>query len=173
MDNQTLERAFKLAMDASSLSDCIMRKVGATLVRDDEILATGNNRSLSTMKCCNLFLPTEKDNHKIWSATYEIHAEIDCITNCCISGVATKNTEMVITYSPCTACAQAIIAAGIKKVYVVPETNPEKIINKNMGIFLLLSNNVEVTFLNEDGYISEEHGTLMITIITGIKNILP
>ncbi len=173
MDKETLERAFDLAQNASKLSDCVMRHVGATLVRDKEILSTGNNRSLIHGRCCDLFSRHDKENHKIWSSIHEVHAEIDCINNCAKSGISTDNTEMVITYSPCTACAQAIITAGIKKVYMVPELQEDKIIKKNIGVYLLLTNNIEVEFLDQDcNTLKAKTQILIHTILTEVDNML-
>ena len=74
--------------------------VGAVIVRNDEIVATGRNRR-------------EKQKNAL------LHAEIDAINNACkaLGGWRLWNCEMYVTLEPCPMCAGAIINAHIPKVY--------------------------------------------------------
>ena len=74
--------------------------VGAVIVRDGEIIATGRNRR-------------EKAKNAL------LHAEIDAINNACnkLGGWRLWNCEIYVTLEPCPMCAGAIINAHIPKVY--------------------------------------------------------
>jgi dCMP deaminase len=99
----------KVAQTVASLSYCTKRKVGAILVKDDQIIATGYNGTIkgfdNTCEVNSKTLPTV------------LHAEANAITSCAKKGIATNNSIMFVTLSPCIDCAKLIIQAGIKKVF--------------------------------------------------------
>lgn len=74
--------------------------VGAVIVRNGEIVATGHNKR-------------ETEKNAI------LHAETDAINNACkaLSGWRLWNCELYVTLEPCPMCAGAIINAHIPKVY--------------------------------------------------------
>lgn len=74
--------------------------VGAVIVRNGEIVATGRNRR-------------EKSKNAL------LHAEIDAIDNACkkLGGWRLWNCEIYVTLEPCPMCAGAIMNAHIPKVY--------------------------------------------------------
>ena len=74
--------------------------VGAVIVRNGEIVATGRNRR-------------EKRKNAL------LHAEIDAINNACtkLGGWRLWNCEIYVTLEPCPMCAGAIMNAHIPKVY--------------------------------------------------------
>ena len=74
--------------------------VGAVIVRNDEIVATGRNRR-------------EQGKNAL------LHAETDAIYNACqkLGGWRLWNCEIYVTLEPCPMCAGAIINAHIPKVY--------------------------------------------------------
>lgn len=74
--------------------------VGAVIVRNDEIVATGRNRR-------------EQSKNAL------LHAETDAIYNACqkLGGWRLWNCEIYVTLEPCPMCAGAIINAHIPKVY--------------------------------------------------------
>ena len=74
--------------------------VGAVIVRDGEIIATGRNRR-------------EKSKNAL------LHAEIDVINSACkkLGGWRLWNCEIYVTLEPCPMCAGAIINAHIPKVF--------------------------------------------------------
>ena len=74
--------------------------VGAVIVRNNEIVATGRNRR-------------EQGKNAL------LHAETDAIYNACqkLGGWRVWNCEIYVTLEPCPMCAGAIINAHIPKVY--------------------------------------------------------
>lgn len=105
------------ALEVASRSKDAETKVGAILVAKDDFstIATGYNgfvRGAPDHK-----LPaTRPDKYP-----YMKHAEENLISNCARRGIATKDTFMVITLSPCTSCLRLCWQAGIDEIYFLDE----------------------------------------------------
>jgi dCMP deaminase len=116
-----LEKYKKIAKLLASFSYDSRVKVGALILKDGRIVATGYNGQLSGD-------PHEpilgKDDHDIST----VHAEQNCLCFCAKQGIATNGCEMVVTHSPCVHCIKMLIQAGIIKIYCLemykPEENP-------------------------------------------------
>lgn len=96
---------------------CPRAQVGAILVHEDRIIGTGYNGSPRLTPHCKTdgcWLYTKKDKKSCFRA---VHAEINAIANAAYGGVATKDSVLFCTHSPCYACLQLIINAGIRSVY--------------------------------------------------------
>ncbi|MEM2974156.1 MAG: cytidine/deoxycytidylate deaminase family protein [Candidatus Micrarchaeia archaeon] len=101
-------------------STCKRHKLGALIVRDKQILATGYNGAPRGLPHC-LDLGCMRDKLGIESGTRHeicaaVHAEQNAILQCAYHGVSTKDSTMYVNASPCRICAKMIINAGIKKV---------------------------------------------------------
>ena len=92
-----MKQALELAKEAYNDGEV---PVGAVIVRNGEIVATGRNRR-------------EKRKNAL------LHAEIDAINNACtkLGGWRLWNCEIYVTLEPCPMCAGAIMNAHIPKVY--------------------------------------------------------
>lgn len=109
-----------LARMVSTRSTCLRRQVGAVVVRDKRILATGYNGAPSGMEHCDqvgcireqLKVPSG-ERHEICRA---IHAEQNAIIQAATFGVSLAGGTIYITHHPCVLCSKMIINAGIKKV---------------------------------------------------------
>lgn len=100
----------------SKRSTCRRGQVGAILVKDFRIIASGyNGPAEGQPHCeehgCDLSLP----------CTHAIHAEANLIAFCSKQGIATNKATMVVTTVPCRKCAELIVQAGIK--YVVYDSD--------------------------------------------------
>ena len=115
----------------AKLSYCDKRKVGAVLVKDNRIISTGYNGTISgdTNECeescsachgdgidyngstCDIC-----DGKRIVTKLTTVHAEQNIITHAAKNGIATDGCILYVTTSPCEHCAKLIIQAGIKKV---------------------------------------------------------
>ncbi len=101
-------------------STCLRRQVGALVVRDKRILATGYNgapsgcRHCTTMGCIRdtLNIPSGQ-RHELCRAS---HAEQNAIAQAAFSGTSIKGGTMYVTLQPCVICAKMIINAGIEKI---------------------------------------------------------
>ena len=101
-------------------STCLRRQIGAVIVKDRRILATGYNGAPSGLPHC-LELGCLRDELGIASGTrHEIcralHSEQNAIIQAALYGVATRGSTLYCTHQPCSLCAKMLINAGITRV---------------------------------------------------------
>ena len=101
-------------------STCLRRQVGALVVRDKRILATGYNGAPVGCEHCSV-VGCLRDKLNIPSGQRQelcraSHAEQNAIAQAAYSGTSIKGGTMYITHQPCSICAKMMINAGIKKV---------------------------------------------------------
>ncbi len=102
-------------------STCRRRAVGAIIVKDKRVLATGYNGAPSNIRHCSevgclrekLNVPSGQ-KHELCRG---IHAEQNAIIQAAYHGVAIKGSVLFCTNLPCAICAKMIINAGIQKIY--------------------------------------------------------
>jgi dCMP deaminase len=105
-------------------SDCLRLNVGAVVVRDKRIIATGYNGTPHGIKNCTeggcerckkrkegTIGPGEEKGTCLC-----LHAEQNAIIQSAYLGISTKDATLYSTYAPCTQCAKMIINAGISRV---------------------------------------------------------
>lgn len=105
---------------AASRSTCIRRNVGAILVKDKRILATGYNGAPAGMKHC-LEVGCLRENTSIPSGTRHelcrgLHAEQNAIIQAAFHGISIKGSTLYCTNKPCVICSKMIINAGIRSI---------------------------------------------------------
>lgn len=101
-------------------STCIRRQVGAIIVKDNRILATGYNGAPSKCKHCEdigclrqqLGIPSGQ-RHELCRA---IHAEQNAIVQAAAAGICISGATLYCTTQPCVLCAKMMINAGIKRI---------------------------------------------------------
>ncbi|MBN1548240.1 MAG: cytidine/deoxycytidylate deaminase family protein [Syntrophaceae bacterium] len=103
-------------------STCLRRSVGAALVRDKRILATGYNGAPSGLKHC-LDVGCLRDKLQIPSGERHelcrgLHAEQNAIIQAALHGVSVKGATLYCTNQPCIICAKMVINAGISLIVV-------------------------------------------------------
>jgi len=101
-------------------STCLRRQIGAILVKDKRILATGYNGAPRGMKHC-LEIGCIRDKMGIPSGTRQeicraVHSEQNAVIQCAVYGVSSEGSTMYITNQPCTICTKMLINAGIKRI---------------------------------------------------------
>jgi len=101
---------------------CIRRSVGAALVRDRRILATGYNGAPSGLRHCLEIGCLREQNHIPSGERHELcrglHAEQNAIIQAALHGVSVKGATLYCTNHPCIICAKMIINAGIVRIVV-------------------------------------------------------
>ncbi len=105
----------------SKRSTCIRRSVGAVIVKDKRILATGYNGAPSGITHCSevgclrdqLNVPSG-EKHELCRG---IHAEQNAIIQAAFHGVSIKGATLYCTNQPCSICAKMIINSGIKNIF--------------------------------------------------------
>jgi dCMP deaminase len=101
-------------------STCLRRQVGAILVRDKKILATGYNGAPSGLNHCldigclreQLGIPSG-ERHELCRG---LHAEQNAIIQAAYHGVGIRGATLYCTNHPCIICSKMIINAGIQKI---------------------------------------------------------
>ncbi len=94
-------------------STCTRLTVGATIVRDNRIIAGGYNGSIAGGTHCIDDGCYVIDNHCVRT----IHAEMNALLQCAKFGVPTDGAEIYVTHFPCLQCCKSLIQAGIKAVF--------------------------------------------------------
>ncbi|MCD6155442.1 MAG: cytidine/deoxycytidylate deaminase family protein [Candidatus Atribacteria bacterium] len=114
------EYFMSIAELVSSRSTCLRRKVGAVLVREKRILATGYNGAPSGIKHCTpktcLRSKQGVPSGKQQELCRGLHAEQNVIIQAALHGVSTRGATLYCTHKPCILCAKMIINAGIVRI---------------------------------------------------------
>ncbi len=102
----------QIAFTVAERSTCDRAHVGAVLVRDRRILATGYNGAPSGLPHCDEVGHLMIDNHCVRT----LHAEQNAIIQAALHGVGTQDATAYVTHQPCLTCAKMLINAGIRRV---------------------------------------------------------
>ena len=108
------EYFLKLAMLASERATCPRMHCGCVLVKDRYVLSTGYNGSLPGADHCEDVGCLVVDGHCVRTN----HAEMNAIAQAARHGVSVDGATAYVTNMPCTTCAKALAAAGIRRVVV-------------------------------------------------------
>lgn len=114
MTQECLDKYYiKVAQVCAKNSYAIKLKVGAIIVKDNQIISDGFNGTPSGFenKC-----ETFNIDGKLCTLPYVLHAESNAILKCAKYGKSTKDSTLYITHAPCIDCAKLIIQAGIIRV---------------------------------------------------------
>jgi len=109
----------QIAHLVATRATCPRRSVGAVLVRDKRILATGYNGAPSGLPHCPDLGPTHEWPTGCLRAGHcirALHAEQNALLQAAKIGVACDGATIYVTCQPCNACAKMLINAGIKRV---------------------------------------------------------
>jgi dCMP deaminase len=131
-----------IASLVSERSTCLRRKVGAVIVKEKRMLATGYNGAPTGVPHCEdvgclrkqLGVPSG-EKHELCRG---LHAEQNAIIQAAYHGVSIRESALYVTCHPCSVCAKMIINAGIRKV-TIAESYPDALAEK-----LLADGGVEV-----------------------------
>lgn len=139
------EYFMKMAYLATQRSTCTRRQIGAVLVRDNKVLATGYNGACRKAPDC-LELGCLRDELKIPSGTRHevcraVHAEQNAIIQAALSGASTQGATMYCTHTPCIICAKMMVNAQIARS-VISEQYPDSDFVK-----LFQQAGIEITYL--------------------------
>lgn len=132
MDRPSWDEYFmEMAELTSKRSTCLRRQVGAVIVQDKHIIATGYNGAPRGIKHCEerggclrqkLNVPSG-ERHELCMA---LHAEQNAIIQAATLGQSVEGGVIYVTHQPCVICAKMIINAGIKRI-VVREGYPDQL----------------------------------------------
>ena len=101
-----------IATVVASRSTCARKHVGAVIVRDRSILATGYNGSIRGLPHCDEVGHLMEDGHCVRT----VHAEANAIVQAARNGVRIDGAAIYVTASPCWSCFRLIANAGIVRI---------------------------------------------------------
>lgn len=104
----------------STRGTCELARVGAVLTREGRVLSTGYNGAPEGMTHCEhssseLEPPYQGDPYRSTCRT-AVHAEANAVAFAARHGVALAGSVLFTTLSPCLACAQLLVNAGVVRV---------------------------------------------------------
>ena len=131
-------------------SSCLRRSVGAVLVKDKRILATGYNGAPAGMAHCEeagclrdqLHIPSG-ERHELCRG---LHAEQNAIIQAARQGTEIKDSTLYCTTAPCSLCSKMLINAGVTRI-VYEGSYPDE---RAMAFFAEAGVKVEHFVLEED-----------------------
>ncbi|MDO9079273.1 MAG: cytidine/deoxycytidylate deaminase family protein [Desulfuromonadales bacterium] len=114
------EYFIEIARLVASRSTCLRRQVGAVMVKDKNILATGYNGTPSGIRHCSevgclrqqMNVPSG-ERHELCRG---LHAEQNAIIQAAKHGVNIDGAVLYCTHSPCIICSKMLINSGIKRI---------------------------------------------------------
>ena len=117
------EYFMQMAELTAQRSTCLRRHVGAVIVVNKHIVATGYNGAPSGLKHCaelggclreKLHVPSG-ERHELCRA---LHAEQNAIIQAATLGQSIAGGTIYITNHPCSICAKMLVNAGLKRILV-------------------------------------------------------
>jgi len=123
------EYFLSIAKLVSKRSTCLRREVGAVLVKDKRVLATGYNGAPSDIAHCEktgclrekLNVPSG-ERHELCRG---LHAEQNALLQAALHGVSVKDAKIYVITQPCIICVKMLINAGIKEL-IIKAPYPDK-----------------------------------------------
>jgi dCMP deaminase len=128
------EYFMNIARQVATRSTCDRKHVGAVIVRNKMILATGYNGSIRGLAHCDDVGHLMEGGHCVRT----VHAEANAIVQAASRGSSVEGASIFVTASPCFGCFKLIANAGILRIAFGEFYRDEKIheFAKEMGIEL-------------------------------------
>jgi dCMP deaminase len=102
-----------IAREVGTRSTCDRKHVGAVIVRDRSILATGYNGSIRGLPHCDEEGHLMEDGHCVRT----VHAEANAIVQAARNGSRIEGAAIYVTASPCWGCFRLIANAGLVRIH--------------------------------------------------------
>ena len=111
-----------IARHVAGRSTCTRAHVGAVIVRERSILATGYNGSPAGLPHCTeagcLIYRSQTPSGESEENCYRtIHAEINAIAQAAKNGTGIGGADVYVTHTPCIHCLKVLINTGIRRVF--------------------------------------------------------
>lgn len=119
----------EMAKLTATRATCPRRRVGAVLVRDNRVIATGYNGSVTGDEHCDEAGCLMVGSH----CRRTIHAELNALLQCAITAVSSAGATMYCTDFPCVDCAKAMAQARVQRVIYLadyPDANSALILER-------------------------------------------
>lgn len=109
--NKWDQRFIEIAKQVALWSKDPGTKVGAVLVRDRRILATGYNGFPQGIEDTDL-----RYSDRETKLALTVHAEVNAILNAAKNGATTAGSTLYVTFPPCVSCSTAVIQSGVSRI---------------------------------------------------------
>jgi dCMP deaminase len=111
-----------IAKMVAERATCNRAKIGAVIVKNRNIVATGYNGSPAghphcTDVGCLIYVSRNPDGEEEENCFRTIHAEINAITQAAKNGASIDGADIYITASPCYHCLKTLLNTGIHRIY--------------------------------------------------------
>lgn len=123
MSRPTFDETFFAVVEVlSRRSTCSRRKVGAVLVQDNHIIATGYNGTPRGWEHCDeggcprCADETIASGDYVSKICYCVHAEQNAVAMAARFGHVTEGTTMYLPFGPCHECTRLMVQAGVGEV---------------------------------------------------------
>ena len=142
----------------ASRSTCTRLHVGAVVVKDGRIIASGYNGSLTVTPHCTEVGDLLVDGHCIRA----VHAEQNALMQLAKMGIAAEGAEIYVTDFPCVHCTKFLLQAGIKKINYLRNYNNDEfamslIKAKNVALQQVPLTQADVQLVDFEKYVMEEN----------------
>lgn len=102
-------------------STCLRARVGAVIVRDKNILATGYNGAPAGLphcldEGCLIYVSQTPNGDTEENCFRTIHAEINAIAQAAKNGAMIRDAAIYITHTPCIHCFKVLINTGVTRI---------------------------------------------------------
>ncbi len=123
-----------IAREVATRSTCDRKHVGAVIVREKMILATGYNGSVRGLAHCDDEGHMMEDGHCVRT----VHAEANAIVQAARNGVRLEGAGIYVTASPCFGCYKLIANSGLSRIVFGEFYRDERIftLSEQLGIQL-------------------------------------
>ena len=106
------EYFMNIAREVATRATCDRKHVGAVIVRERSLLATGYNGSIRGLPHCDEDGHLMEDGHCVRT----VHAEANAIVQAARNGIRIEGSTIYVTASPCWGCFRLIANAGIARI---------------------------------------------------------
>lgn len=115
-----------ITREVAGRSTCLRASVGAVIVRDRSILATGYNGAPVRMPHCLdvgcLVYESRTPNGEVEQNCFRtIHAEMNAVVQAARNGTSIDGADIYVTHTPCIHCFKALVNTGIRRVFFSKE----------------------------------------------------
>ncbi len=132
----------RMAFLAASRANCIRRKVGAVIVKDKNVIATGYNGPPSGSADCDVAGCVRNDLNIKSGERHELcrglHAEQNAIIQAAVHGSSISGAVIYTTTHPCSVCSKMIMNAQITEI-IYADGYPDE-----LSELLILDSNIKL-----------------------------
>jgi len=125
-----------IAKEVATRSTCLRRQVGAILVRDRRILATGYNGAPKGLPHCEEVGCLREQHNVPAGERHELcrglHAEMNALLQAAAFGTSTHDSVLYTTAHPCSLCAKMLINANVRRI-VMLDDYPDELSKKMLA----------------------------------------